>query len=464
MQVLFYRRVLVPAVTVVLVLSLLAPSFVLAAERGLPPPVSGLLFKVSGLFERGKYGKAADVIRSFQKESNGSGIGDHPELFFALGNCYLSMKNYTLAADAYREAARRRADHAPTWLNLANALYNMEDYEEAASCFERAFSLGPKKDPELLYYSGVCRLLSGNAAGAVKVFERLLRDFHASERPEWKQGMARALIASGQGRRAIPLIEEMVQGLRGRERKEWSLVLLYQYLDSGMVRRASGLARRLAQQWPEEERWWKALVNVSIKCDRLEDALMGMMIISYLRPLDASETRLLADLNLQAGIPLKALGAYERLLASGRCGDREQRRVLLKYAVHACRRLGEGERALSLLDKYHEMAERDAGLMLARADLLYMMQRYDEAYDAYVMAAGMKQKRGRARRHGIRLGSEQGRAWLMAGYSAWKSGDVRNARRAFLKAGSFASQKKRAGDMLSYLEQMQGALSKDQIM
>ncbi len=412
----------------------------------LPVPVGRLLIKVSRLYNSKDYTIAVEVIKKFRKESAHPDYANNPELLFVLGNCYLCLDDYKNAAASYRKALLIRPEHAPTWMNMANAQYNLKDYSGAATSFLKAFDLQDKKNPELLYYCGMCRLLSDNSAGAVEILKRLFREYPKSVKPQWKEGMVRALMVDDRGREALPWLREIVAGSRGERKKQWSQVLLYQYIDLGMNREARSLALELVRSWPEEERWWKALIHVSLKQGRMEDALMALMVISYLRPLDASETRLLADLNLQAGIPAKALPVYVELLNSSPSVP------LLEYAVYACRSLGDHEKALELLEKYPDILSKAPDLMMVRGDMLYSLSRYRAAFDAYVEAAGVMD-----RQHGGHYKDEAGRAWFMAGYSAWQAGETERALRAVQKAEKYPRQRRQAAQLRGYLENVQGS-------
>jgi tetratricopeptide (TPR) repeat protein len=417
------------------------------AGQNLPVPVSRLLFRVSNFFAHDQYAQAADFIKEFRRKNNKAEYADHPEILFSLGNCCLAVKDYRGAARNYRKAITARPDHAPSWQNLANALYNSEEYAEAAKSFINAFDLQKKKNPELLYYSAECYLLAGKNAFSVSAFERLFNDFPQKIRSEWKEGMVRALIADGQNKKALPLIQELVSLYTKDKKKEWSQVLLYQYLGLGMNESARRLAFSLARHYPGEEQWWRAVVHVALEQGKMDDALMAMTIISFIHPLDKQETRLFADLNLQAGIPRKALPVYEKLLATSPSP------VLLKYVVYASLRLGDKTGALALFEKYSDLTEQNFDLLMDRADLLYSLSRYQEAQAAYIQAAHVSISCKKSQRQDIKS-PEEGRAWLMAGYCAWQHGDLQSAINAFSRAVHYPTQKKKAVEIRGYLEKM----------
>lgn len=423
------RPILSGILVVWLVLFFITPAH---GRDALPVPAGILLFRVSKLYADREYAKAARVIEKFRRENKGKDYADNEKILFALGNCYLALKDYAHAIKNYKQAVAGNPSHSPSWENMANALYNMKKYREAAKAFMHAYQILEKKRPELLYYCGVCYLMAGESHYSIRIFDKLFDDFPRDIRPAWKEGMARALIEDGQNKRALPLILELVSIYTGAEKKQWNQILLYQYLHLGMNRQALKLALSLARTYPGEARWWKAVAHVTLEQGGMEEALMALMIVSYIRPLDEDETRLLADMNLQVGIPVKALPAYEAVLAA------RPDPVALRYLVYACQRLGDKEKALMFLEKYKGIVRKSPVLMMCRADLLYELRRYRKALETYMHAARHK-------------GDERGRAWLMAGYCAWQLDDLKTALYAFGKAGKFPAQKKKAIELRDYI-------------
>ena len=101
--------------------------FILCTSPGaagvVPAPVGRLLLQVSRLYKQGEYERAATSIRKFLNRH--TKYADHPEIMFAMGNCCLALRNYHCALRYYKKAVSRRPGHHATWLNMANALYNL---------------------------------------------------------------------------------------------------------------------------------------------------------------------------------------------------------------------------------------------------------------------------------------------------------------------------------------------------
>ncbi len=435
------NRGVIPAVPFLLLLFLLSGS-AMGAET-LPPPVNRLLYQVSMLYRHGEYAKASELVRNFRKQAGK--YADHTDVLLAQANCCLAMQKYQCAVQSYRKVVLSKPDCGPAWQNMAGALYHLQNYAEAARGFQRAFDLQKQKKPELLYYTGLCLLMAGEGHEARVVLKRLFRQFPSDITPEWKEAMARALIADNHGREALPLLRELVSTYTGEQKKQWSEFLLYQYIQLDMNSRALAFAHDLARTYPLEDRWWKGVVRAALKQEDMEDAVMALTIISFMRPLDRQEARLLAGLNLYVDIPVKAIPIYEKLMSEKPSPE------LLKYVVYAYTKLGHLDSALHLFEKYGEVTARDEHLILMHADILYSMSRYKEALSVYLRAASRGKHKERNKIYSLSK-RERGRAWLMAGYCACQVDDFVTADHAFSMAAGFASQRKQALKALRFVE------------
>ena len=194
-----------------------------------------------------------------------------------------------------------------------------------------------------------------------------------------------------------------------------------------MQAEARDYALFLTRQDPLRAKWWKALTHVELNAGRYEQALVAMTVFSFLTPLDSRERKLLADLNLQVGIPAKAAPLYETALA-----EKKDPR-LVRSLVLALQQLGKPEQALEALNRFAPPGrDNPTELMMLRGDLLYGLKRFREAGEAYRCAA----QDGTAK--------EAGRAWLMAGYAALQTDDPAAGRRALVKAATFKQHRKAA--------------------
>ena len=432
-----------------LILAVLAfrPSRVTAQtdRADLPLPVRVVLNKAGALINDKQYDRAIAELAAFRDRWKAPAAGEqadpkgyhHPEIYFALGTCRLLQQNYKAAANDFEEAVRQDPTHVGAWLNLAKASYELNDYPRAARSFGQAYDHAEKKNPEHLYYSAVAYLMASQLRPCLSAFEKLFATHAAAIQPAWRENYVHALLTADQPRRALPHIRQLAEQYSGEKQVQWQEILLYQYLQLDMQVEARDYAVFLTRQDPLRPKWWKALAHVDLQAERYEPALVAMTIYSYLTPLDAQETKLLADLNLQLGVPVKAVPLYETALV-----EKTNPRLIRSLAM-ALQQLGKTEEALSALNRYAPAGrDKHPELMMLRADLLYTLEHFKEAAAAYRRVAEVDT-------------AKAGRAWLMAGYAALQVDDTQAGRKAFEKAATFKRHRKAARLALRQLAKMQ---------
>jgi len=415
-------------------------------QRGdLPLPVRVVLNKAGALINDKQYDRAIAELTAFRDRWKAPAAGEqadpkgyhHPEIYFALGTCCLLQQDYKSAAKDFEETVRQDPTHVGAWLNLAKASYELNDYPRAARSFGQAYAHDEKKNPEHLYYSAVAYLMASQMPPCLAAFETLFETHAPTIQPAWRENYVHALLSADQPRKALPHMRQLAEQYSGEKRVQWQEILLYQYLQLDMQVEARKYALFLTRQDPLRAKWWKALVHVDLQAGRYEAALVAMTVYSYLTPLSVQETKLLADLNLQLGIPAKATPLYEAALA-----EKATSRLTRSLAM-ALQQLGKTEEALAALDRFAPSGrDKDPELMMLRADLLYTLEHFKEAGDAYRQAAEADK-------------AEAGRAWLMAGYAAMQIDDTRAGRHAFEKAATFKRHRKAARLALRQLAKME---------
>ncbi len=429
--------------SLVLLILLSFPAYSSAQKEGdaikLPLPAQLTLAKVQPMMQAKEYKKAIETLKTFQARATAEDKKDgdtrgyhHPEIEFCLGNCYLMSDQHKEAAEAYQCALDRDPNHTYAWLNLANARYGMNQNAEAGHCFVKAYETATEKKPEYLYYGAAAYLMAGENKRSIEIFDQLFSLHPDAIKPEWKENMVHALLGADQPRRALPYIRELAGTYTGEKQIQWQEILLYQYMQLDMQREALTLARQLTRQTPTLAKWWKALAHIQLNNDHHEEALMALTVYSFLTPLSADEKKLLADLNLQMNIPVKAAPLYEACLK-----EKPDKRMLQQLAV-AYRQMGKPETALTAIDAV-DPNTTDADIMLLKGELYYSLKNYEQAAATYKKVALNKK------------GQHKGRAWLMAGYAAWQMNDITASKAAFAKAAKHKKQRKAAKTALKQL-------------
>lgn len=431
----------VPALLLLIGLFFICTAAAAAASdpKDLPLPARVVLSKINPWLVEKKYDQAIEKLLKFQARSKQPfkpGMEDpkgyhHPEIYYTLGNCYLLKEKYETAAEAFGKAVKADETHTYAWLNLAKSRYELERYKEAGHAFGRGYETASEKNPEHLYFSAAAYLMAEDYLQSIKIFERLLAVHLSAVKPEWKEHFVHALLSAGQQRKALPHIRELARIYTGDKQIQWQEILLHQYVQLEMEEKALSYARILARSTPTLAKWWKALAHIQLNQNRYEEALCALTIYSFLTPLSLEEKKLLADLNLQLGIPVNAAPAYEA------CLEEKTDKKVLQHLVIAYRRLGRLEKAIQCLDCF-KAAKTDPDLIMLKGELLYALKKYDQAACVYRKAA----------KHN---GSNAGRAWLMAGYAAWQIEDIAAGKAAFVKAAAYAKERKAANKALKQL-------------
>ncbi len=402
--------------------------------KNLPRAASMMLSKASALMEKKEFDKALDVLIAFQTQvdqAHIAGAADpkgryHPEVCFAIGTCYLLKEDYRAAAKVYEKILKENPGHLSTQLNLAKASYELSDYGRAAQCFESAYAQTGHKNPEHLYHAAAAYLMANKSDLSIAAFELLFSRHSDAVQNVWRENFVHALLSNNCSRRALPVIKYLSEVYSGEKQVQWQEILLHQYMQLDMRKEALDYATFLTRQDPTRGKWWKALTHVQLQDGQYRSALTAMTIYSFLSPLSDTETKLLADLNLQLGIPVKAVPLYE--LSLNTRFDPQ----LLHHLMLALRELGQSEKAVRICERLAPDCEH-IELMLLKADLLYSLEEYPNAEKVYIQAANMDTKKTRC-----------GRAWLMAGYAALQANDLATSHSAFKKAAGFKRHREAA--------------------
>lgn len=409
-----------------------------ANETPLPPGVQVVLQKAAAHMAEKDYAEAertlnafsARSIKSFDPKASDPRGYHHPEIYFALGNCYLLQNHFIRATTAYQKALARDPAHVGAWLNLAKVRYEQKAPLEAAHCFEKGYVVAAEKNPEHLYYAACAYLMAEKYTRSIDLFEQLGHSHPEAGKPAWKENHVHALLAAERPFDALPLIKLLAQTYTGKKKIQWQEILLSQYLALDQTEKALSFVTRLTRETPTFAKWWKAKAHVQLNLEKNEDALCALMIYGYLTPLNREEKKLLADLNLQMNIPVKAAPLYAELTAD------KSDKTLVKHLAMAYRQQGQTAKALAQLEKFNQDAS-DPILLMLQGDLLYAMGKFNRAASAYRQAAEMEKSKGRA--------------WLMAGYASWQARDLDQSRRAFLLAANDPSQEAAAREALQQI-------------
>jgi len=402
------------------------------SKSDIPLKARVVLSRAAALMKVKAYERAIALLSAFQARGGQTvekGKDDpwgyhHPEIYFALGTCYLFENECKKAVPLFEKALKKDPGLISAWLNLARADYELGDYHRAARCFENAYERTSTKNPDYLYDSAIAHLMAQEYGPSIRVFQRLLKHHPDNFTSAWRESFVHALLSAGRQREALPHIRLLIQAFSGKKKIQWQEILLKMYMQLGMRREALAYARSLTAQAPTRAKWWKALAHIYLQDASYVPALTALTIYGYLSPLTDRERRLLADLHLRLGIPAKAALLYESELKK-----KSDPRLLYNLVV-ALQQLGKPEKALEALNRFAPES-KDAEILVLKADLLYGLKRYRQAAQSYLLAAKADTR-------------HKGRAWLMAGYAALQTHDVKLCRSALRHAAQFRQHRKAA--------------------
>ncbi|MEA2060522.1 MAG: tetratricopeptide repeat protein [Thermodesulfobacteriota bacterium] len=394
-----------------------------------------VLNKAYKIVQQNDFAGALTVLEDFKIKREKKEKPVHPMIWFTMGNYYFQAGSLKKAVLSYEKAVSEAPEFSDAWLNLAQTCYSLENYLKAGKAFVNGYESGEEKDPKFLYYSASACFSAKACDRALDIFKRLLRD-HAHEiEVSWYEILVHIYLSLEQPENALPHMELLVRQSTGSRKAQWQNTLLYQYMDLGMDDRALALITELTATHPEEPKWWKGLVHFSLADNDYETALAALTLCSYLTPLSDDEKKLMAELNQAAGIPQKAAEYFIDLFQRRKSVD------LLKNIITACQQMNELETAFKFADKgltlFKDKADtRDwVQLKMIKAELLFAMKNYSKAAEIFQEIAAKK-------------GRNQGRAWLLLGYSAMNMGDDKRADHALKNALKFEQQKEAAQSAL----------------
>ncbi len=390
-----------------------------------------VLNKAYKFAQQNDFAGALTVLDDFKIKRGKKEKPVHPMIWFTMGNYFFQTRSLKKAAFSYENAVSEAPEFSAAWLNLAQTCYSLENYVKAGNAFVKGYEAGEEKDPKHLYYSANAYFSAKACDRALDIFKRLLKDHSHEIEVSWYETLVHIYLTLEQPEKALPHMELLARQSTGSRKAQWQNTLLYQYMDLNMNDKALALITELTASHPEEPKWWKGLVHFSLADNDYETALAALTLCSYLTPLSDSEKKLMAELNQAAGIPQKAAEYFTDLFQRKKSVD------LLKNIITACQQMNELETALEFADKGLTLFKDKADskdliqLKMIRAELLFAMKNYAEAADMFQDVAAKK-------------GRNQGRAWLLLGYSAMNMGDDKRADHALKNALKFEQQKKAA--------------------
>jgi len=420
------KRIEIKKKTWLFILAVLLFSLDLSAgeiENNIPSSAMAIFNKAKSLADKNNIPRAIEELERFKKEQAAKKEQVPPVLLFTLGNYHMEAGKKAQAAINYEKVLEQADDFAPAWINLAQAYYDLQNFKRAGNCFIKGYDKSEKKRADILYYAANSFFSANDFPKAMEIFNRVMKNHSNEVQPIWHELMVNILLSLQKPEKAISHMEILAEKLDGKPKIQWQETLLYHYINLKMTKKALELLLFLTNHYPLEPRWWKGLAQLNLDSDQFENALVSITIYSYLTPLTTSEKKLMADLNLQVGIPVKAADLYGEII------KKESRPELVKKTVAAFQQMHLYEKALETLDQGIKNYGTSVELKMIKGNLLFSMEHYKEAAEEFKSLVDK---------------DKSGQAWLMLGYSLVNLEDFEPARRAMEKAAFFKNQKQAA--------------------
>jgi len=291
--------------------------------------------------------------------------------------------NTAAARDNYRRAVELEPRLDRGWFGLADAAYDLTEYETAGEAFVRGYDVSPDRPAEVLYYAAAAWLMA--------------------EKPE----------------RAVPVFERLTSGTAGELQIRWVQGYLAAAARLQKPELASGALTRLLAAYPDDpEAWYLKYQHEAARRD-FQGAAVALRVVGHLRELTAAEEKQLGDLLMAAGVAQLAGEHYRRGLSPEASATEIERLASALVASH------ETEEALQVLRAALEKSPTTR-LWSLIGDVHYLRKEYAEALAAF--------------EHVAADGDETGRAWLMQGYCALELGRRSDALDLLARASTFPDQ------------------------
>ena len=319
--------------------------------------------------------------------------------------------------------------------DLAATAVAKKDYKEAQRLLQEAIKLGALSGPaaEMMKKDLAALALStGSLKQQVPQLESLVKSGAAS--PEILVALGAAYLENKRYKDAVPLLQK---GIAASPKADptWRQALVAALIGAGQESEAARVLEQNLRGNAAQRDAWLQLSALYLKGGNKERAQATMEIASRLGYLSSAEDRLrLVTLTGQIGAPFEAGSVLQGWMQSGQVPRNVENRKLLAALWVRAR---EPRLALSVMEEL-VTAQPSRALYEQMAQL--QLEREDYAKAAQSLAQALQ------------MGGKSGPLLMSLGLARYQLADVDGALGAFREAGTFAPQKKLAGDWVRYLE------------
>jgi len=353
--------------------------------------VARILHKASQQLENGAPNQALTLLSEFHENYPAE---KHFILFSHLGNLYAESGKNADALVAYAQALDLCRDDASLWQNQARVAWGTKNYELAEQSLLEAWKIKPSD--KLLFNVSLAQIHAGKKAQAFDTLEELLNRSTQGGRLSW--------------------VEAYVELCLDLKRAERGLSALQHW----------------RQDYEQEPQFWYLQTLLHVRLNDSVQAAACLEIMASFRPLQESEKKLLADLLLQAKVPLRAAELYRQLLTL-----QPENMELRQQLIIAYRLGGQLPQALEVVNKALTL-RNTTDFLRQKGEICFELQDYQESLDAFSTL--------------IELGGDSGPVFLYQAYCALKLKKNGLARKVLKRAMVYENEKKQAVQLLAWLD------------
>jgi tetratricopeptide (TPR) repeat protein len=364
------------------------------------------------------------AIENYRRITEASAEAEKAQAFLDLGRAHEKNENVAAAIENYQNALSRNADLPSAHLRLGVLAGREQNFEHAFEFFgnaERLYNIqnNAEGEIEVSYLRGSLLASKGDAVPAEKEIERALKKAEINEIPYQQIKclllLSRVLRSSSRAEQALPVVNEAVAIARRNDinnlHAQSVLELGTVYLFQDKIREAEESydeAERLADRYNAtliKNRVLLQKASAKIQRHKADEALAYLSEIEKFFDEGKYQKDMLDLLSIKArSVTLKgdfgaALETYRRLLEkSERVGDRFQEARAQKGIGTILMNEDDFSNALAPLQKSYAIYNSinktfEAGYsLIAYADALWQLGRYEEARAALNQSAGLAEK------------------------------------------------------------------------
>lgn len=349
----------------------------LEPEPKLEQSLAGKLSQAEKLLKNGDSRKALEY---YEKHLIGLERKNHRAAFTG-GRIYFLLNQYDSAENAFKSSIDLYPCFEPAWRNLAAVRYKKGKIEEAAEMLEKAWTILPSGNDDLLLQASIIRLETDKAEKAGALLDRC--DSGIKRKKEWKTARVKVHIASHEFNKAHILVDQLIENE------------------------------------PENESFWRLASWLAVKTEQWGKAASALEIACRLKEPPLNDYSSLGGLFRKAGVPVKAAHYIKKSIK----GDPTAEDCDLLSAIYY--EAFDYENAFYWSDK--AVKKEPSGDRYRRlGDLCIRLNNYTEALHAYLNADA--------------AGFENADVWLKIGWIYWKKNDIPSAVNAYEKAVSMAER------------------------